>query len=374
MITSSIRSLACLLAILSCFALASCKDEKASAPPPTAPTSGTLPAGTGEAATAKFDKPLHADGDIRIELITNGTSPFWDALGKGQEAEKKTLDKCTATWEPPTSTDTAAQKMTFEAALAKDNNGIGVSVIDADAFTSVIDSAIDKGIPVITFDSDSPKSKRLVYIGTNNYEAGKRAGEAAVKLFPTGGKVVAFVGNMSAANARERYQGFLDAVKGHNIDALQDPYEDNKEVGRAHQNVGEAITKYGDKINGFVGLYSYNGPAIVDELVKQNLRSKMKIICFDAEEKTIANLQKGLVDVTVVQKPYEFGRISTRLLYLINRKGLSAALDELKPDLEKNGMTLDKAKGIIDTGVEIVTPQNSAPFLKKVHDLGLKST
>jgi ribose transport system substrate-binding protein len=372
MTTPSIRNLGFAIAIAACLGLASCKDEKTpTTNTPTLPTNAAPPA--GESAAAKFDKPLRPDGDVRIELITNGTSPFWDALDKGLDAEKGVL-KVTATREAPTCTDTAAQKQTFEAAIAKENNGIGVSVIDADAFAPVIDSAIDKGIPVITFDSDAPKSKRLVYIGTNNFEAGKRAGEAAVKLFPSGGKIVAFVGNLSAANARERYNGFMEAVKGHNIEALQDPYEDNKDSGRARLNVAESITKYGDKINGFLGLYSYNGPAIVDEVEKQHMRNKVKIICFDAEEKTIANLGKGLVDVTVVQKPYEFGRLSLQLLYLINRKGLSAALDEMKPELEKNGMTLDKDKRIIDTGVEVVTPQNKDPFLKKVHDLGLKST
>src|SRR5262249_36941631 len=147
-----------------------------------------------------------------------------------------------------------------------------------------IDDAIDKGIPVITFDSDSEKSKRLVYLGTNNYEAGKHAGEEAVKLLPNGGKFVTFVGNMSAQNARDRYQGFLDAVKGHNIEPLQEPFQDKADkTGAAYRNVADSITKYGDKINLFLGLWAYNGPAIVDEVKKANIRSKVKIVCFDGD-------------------------------------------------------------------------------------------
>src|ERR1044071_3745415 len=95
MSTLSIRNLAFAVAIAACLSLASCKDEKPpSTETPTLPSKSAAPS-TGESATAKFDKPLKADGDVRIELITNGTSPFWDALDKGLDAEKGVL-KCTA--------------------------------------------------------------------------------------------------------------------------------------------------------------------------------------------------------------------------------------------------------------------------------------
>ena len=104
-------------------------------------------------------------------------------------------------------------------------------------------------------------NKRLAYIGTNNFEAGKIAGQETVKLFPNGGKLVAFVGNMGAQNARERYNGMKEALKGHNIEFLQEPFTDDKDAAKARRNVGDAITKYPGKIDGFLGLYSYNGPA-----------------------------------------------------------------------------------------------------------------
>ena len=350
-------------------ALTSCKDEKPSVAPAN-PTPSTV-ANTGTGATA-FDKPLKPEGDLKLQIITNGISPFWDAMQKGMEAEKAVL-KCDATRQSPEKADNNAQKQVFDNAMAANVNGIAVSTIQADAFASVIDAAIDKGVPVITFDSDSEKSKRLAYIGTNNFEAGRAAGVEAVKLFPSGGKVVAFVGNMSAQNARDRFNGFKKGVEGHKIDVLNDqPYEDDKDVGRARRNVQDAITKFGAQINGFLGLYSYNGPAIVDEVEKSNLLHKVKIICFDGEPKTLKNLADGKVDVTVVQKPYDFGVLATRLLYLINRKGYKAAMEELKPDLEKNGMKVDGNN--IDTGVDVITPTNSKDFLQKLKEKGLEST
>ena len=344
--------------------LASCKQPDTT-PTPDAPH--------GQAATASvFEEPRKPEGPLKIRLITNGISPFWDAMGKGVDAVKGELN-VDATWLAPQQPDNNAQKRAFEDAIAAGVDGIAVSPIQADAFAPVIDEAIEKGIPVITFDSDSGKSRRLVYIGTNNYEAGLRAGEAAAKLMPDGGSLVGFVGNMSAQNARDRYKGFTDAINGSKLTMLQDPYEDDKDaVGRAHRNVGDAITKYGAKLNGLLGLYSYNGPAIVDEVQKAGVLGKVRIICFDGEPKTLTNLGTGLVDATVVQKPYEFGRLSTKLLYLINRKGLKAALTDMDAELGSLGMK--RKDNIIDTGVEVVTKENAAEFLKKLKDKDLQST
>lgn len=346
------------------------------------PAAGTIPTTPGTSAAAKtpasseaFNKPRKADGPVLIKVITNGSDPFWDTMGAGLTVGiKESGAAAGSNWLPPSGTDNNSQKAVFDQQLSANADGIAVSPIKADAFASVIDAAIDKGIPVITFDSDAPTSKRLAYIGTNNYEAGKVAGAEAVKLFPNGGNFVAFVGNMSADNAKQRYQGFVDATKDHKIAVLQEPFEDDKDTARARRNVADSITKYGDKINGFLGLYAYNGPAIVDEITKAKLRSKVKIVCFDGVQGTLENLKKGLVDIAVVQKPYEFGRISAKLLVLINKKGYDAAMKELQPELEKAGMKVDLEKHVIDTGVTVVTEKNAAEFVKDLNAKGLKSS
>jgi ribose transport system substrate-binding protein len=364
-------------------ALAGCdpnKNSATNATPNSTNSAGTetkpnTPATTSNSSAA-FNTPRKATGPVLIKVITNGSDPFWDSMGIGLQDGVKTVQADPkSNWIPPNGTDNNSQKTVFEQQLASNADGIAVSPIQADAFKPVIDAAIDKGIPVLTFDSDSPDSKRLAYIGTNNFEAGKVAGEEVVKLFPNGGNFVAFVGNMSADNAKQRYEGFIAATKDHKIVMLQAPFEDEKDqVGRAHRNVADAINKYGDKINGFLGLYAYNGPAIVDEVQKAGIRAKVKIVCFDGVQRTLDNLSKGLVDITVVQKPYEFGRVSALLLNGINRVGFDAAMKELQPQLEKEGMKVDMDKHIIDTGVTVVTPKNAEEFIKALHAKGLKST
>ena len=335
------------------------------------PQSGSNTAPPGGEKMQKSGAEVVA-GAPTFKVITNGISPFWDSMGKGLDAAKDEV-KVKADWAGPSPAEHNAQVKLFKDAVAAKVDGIAVSPIDAGAFAATIDEAVAGGLNVITFDSDSPDSKRLAYIGTNNYEAGKRAGEEAVKLFPQGGKLVAFVGNMGAQNARDRYQGFQDAIKGKNIEFLQEPFEDNKDKGRARKNVEDAITKHQGKVNGFVGLYSYNGPAIVAAVEAAGMLGKVKIVCFDGEPDTLRNLENGKVDVTVVQKPYEFGRLSIMLLNELKKdKDLDKALAALKPELDKQGM---QVKGnSIDTGVEVITPSNAKPFLESLKQKGLEST
>jgi ribose transport system substrate-binding protein len=319
-------------------------EQQASAPPP-----GGAPA--GPTSTEK----------VKIKIITNGVSPFWDPMQVGMNRAGQKYG-CETSWSGPANAQIPDQKRMVEDAISSKVDGLAVSAIDAAALTPTIDQAVDAGILTITFDSDAPKSKRLIYIGTNNFNAGKAAGEEAKKLFPNGGKLIGFVGNLSAENARERVDGFKDGIRGSKIEVV-DVREDNKDPSRARKNVEDAIQARKD-IDGFLGLYSYNGPAIVDAVSAANARARYKIITFDAEPKTLQALDGGKIDFTVVQKPYEFGRLSVEFLYKAKTEGVDKAKQELKVP----------ANGLVDTGVELVSPKNIGDFRKRMEALGVKSS
>ena len=359
-------------------ALVGCNDKPSSDSAGTTPSS-TSPTKTGDSSTPPSNAANTGSagaGSGTYKVIVNGISPFWDSMGKGLEQESKDL-KVKADWQAPNPAEHNAQVKIFNDTLSAKVDGIAISPIEAKAMATTIDKAIAEGTPVICFDSDSATSKRLAYIGTNNFEAGKAAGLEAVKLFPNGGKLVAFVGNMGAQNAQERYAGFKEGLKGSKVEFIAEPFEDNKDKSKARKNVEDVITKYQSQgLNGLVGLYSYNGPAIVGAVDAAGItRDKMKVICFDGEPETLKNLAANKVDVTVVQKPYEFGRLSVMLLnYIHQDKGIDKALLDLKPELDKQNMKLDTANHIIDTGVDVVTPANAQPFLQKLKEKGLEST
>jgi ABC-type sugar transport system substrate-binding protein len=152
---------------------------------------------------------------------------------------------------------------------------------------------------LITFDSDAPKSKRLLYIGTNNYEAGKVLGAHIVKLLPNGGKIAVFVGTLSADNAAQRLAGVEAALKGHNI-TIVDKREDNTDRAKARSNVEDIVNARSD-LNLVVGLYSYNGPAIASALESLGKKGKVLAAVFDEEDGTLDGVASGVVSATVVQ-------------------------------------------------------------------------
>jgi ribose transport system substrate-binding protein len=207
---------------------------------------------------------------------------------------------------------------------------------------------------LITFDSDAPKSKRLLYIGTNNYEAGKALGGEIVKLLPKGGKMAVFVGTLSADNAAQRLKGIVDATAGKNIEIV-DKREDNTDRAKARSNVEDIINAHSD-LNLVAGLWSYNGPAIASAIEALGKKGKVLAAVFDEEEGTLNAIKSGVIACTVVQKPFEFGYQSSKWMHELATKG-EAAKQALPPS------------GIIDTGVEVINQANAEAFQKSLAEM-----
>src|SRR5262249_3570130 len=144
--------------------------------------------------------------------------------------------------------------------LAGGVDGIAISPKDPDNQTDLLNEAASHAL-LICQDSDAPKSNRACYVGTDNVAAGRQAGELIKKALPNGGKIMVFVGYKDAQNARERFGGIQEVLKGTNISVI-DVRTDETDPIKAKSNVKETILNYPD-VACLVGLWSYNGPAIV---------------------------------------------------------------------------------------------------------------
>ncbi|HEY3414548.1 MAG TPA: sugar-binding protein [Armatimonadota bacterium] len=361
------------LALISAAIISSCGNK-------TATPAGSGAGGSGPAAdlqppaaaqppsaevTKLFEAPRKPSGPLKFQIISNAQSAFWEAARTGMKDEARALG-VEATFNAPDKSEVPQQRRLLEDAVSKGVDGIAVSAMDPEALEPIINELMMKGkppVPIITIDSDSPASHRLAYIGTNNFQAGKAAGEAALKFLPKGGDIVAFVGNKGAANATERVNGFRSVTEPHGIKVIA-VMEDRTDKTLARKNVEDVINKYGDKVAGFLGVWAYNPPAIVAAVQSAHKRAQYKIFCFDLEPGTIDALKAGQVDYTIVQKPYKFGSLGIQFLTEINRKGLAAAQAELKMP----------ANGVIDTGVTVVTKDNVDKFVADLNKLGIKSS
>jgi ribose transport system substrate-binding protein len=251
------------------------------------------------------DKPLN------LAFLTNNPSDFWTIARAGCDQAQKELPNVKVEFKMPADGTAAEQTRIFDDLLVKGIDGIALSPVDPANQTAMIDKGTEKAL-IITQDSDAPKSKRSFYVGTDNVAAGRQAGELIKKAIPQGGKIMMFVGKRDAQNAKERIQGIEETLKGSNVQIIDVRADDTDRV-RAKQNVADTLVKYPD-IACLVGLWSYNGPAIINATKDAGKIGKVKLVLFDEENDTLQGVKDGAVEATVVQNPYEFGRQAVTLM------------------------------------------------------------
>ena len=287
-------------------------------------------------------------GDFKIVILTNGSSPFWDACDKGlQDAGQKLGVRVELVRND--ATEGGQIRRLEQLATQSDVKGIGVSVLESQAsgVLEQMQALRAKGVKIITVDSDGPREGREAFVGTNNLEAGRELGRLAAQLRPDGGKAVAFVGLLGAQNARERIQGFKEGL-GKKIE-LVDSLEDGVNESKARNNVTAAIQNHPD-VNILAGIWSYNAPAITDVISANGRRKDFTIVAFDAEPIALAAMDQGMIDAMVVQNPYDMGYTGATLLHRLIT-GDQAGVDELL-----------KGGDVVDTGLKVVVPNDASPI------------
>ncbi len=247
----------------------------------------------------------------RLAFITNNASDFWTISRKGTEKAAAELPNVDIDFRIDGEGTAAEQQRIVDDLLAKGIDGIAISPKDPANQTPMLNRAAQQAL-VITQDSDAPNSNRACYIGTDNVEAGRQAGGLIKEALPQGGKIMLFVGSLDAANAQQRYQGIKEALQGTNIQIL-DVRTDDADRVHAKENAADTLVKYSD-IAALVGLWSYNGPAIVGAVRDAGKVGKVKIIAFDEEDETLSGIKDGSIYATVVQQPFEFGYQSMKLM------------------------------------------------------------
>jgi ribose transport system substrate-binding protein len=240
-----------------------------------------------------------------VAFIPNASSQYWDIVHKGCEKAQAELPDVVVNFKIPYDGKTETQNRLVREALDKDDaDAIALSPIDPTTQKKAINDAAHRTV-VMTQDSDAPDSNRVLYIGADNRAAGRQAGELIKKALPQGGKIMAFVGKREVQNAKERFDGLKESLQGSNVEVI-DLLTDDADLSQARDNAYQTLKKYPD-IAGMVGLWSYNGPAILKALKLENRQGKVKIVCFDDEQETLEGIKEGTIFGTVAQQPFECG-------------------------------------------------------------------
>jgi ribose transport system substrate-binding protein len=300
---------------------------------------GAIALATLVACTQQADKtaapasaaPVAAAGakKYHFAFVTNNSSDFWKIAAAG--VRKAEVDfGVKAEMFIPLKGEVSDQQHFLEDILVQDFNGVAISPLTPDSMTSLLDRVADK-MPLVCHDSDAPKSKRKSYIGTNNVVAGRAAGEAGAAALKaagiTKGKVAIFVGRIDVANAAERKQGVEEVLSKNPALDILPVFLDGTDRSKAKKNVEDALVRYPDLVL-TIGLWSYNGGCLSSSIGASARAKKPIIISFDEEEETLKAVQDGIIDSTIVQKPFEFGYQSMKLLKdLADGKSVPAVVD-----------------------------------------------
>lgn len=271
----------------------------------TALLAGCGKGGTGTTTGATPAKKL------KLAFVSNNAANFWSFARAGCNAAAAALGNVDVDFRITGSGSSAEQTQILNDLVANGVNGIAVSVDDPDNQAAFLNKIAAQTL-LITTDSDAPKSKRVAYIGTDNVAAGVQAGEMIKQCLPNGGKIMLFVGHSDAQNAVERADGIKKALAGSNVQIIDTRTDDTDPV-RAQKNAEDTLVKYPD-VGCLVGLWNYNGPAILNAVRDAGKIGQVKIVCFDDEADTLSGIASGAIYGTVVQNPFEFGKDAVTLM------------------------------------------------------------
>ena len=269
-------------------------------------------------------------GKKKLAYVTNGVDPFWNTATAGvRAAEKKFGVECEVLMPPKGVVD---QKRMVEGLLARGVDGIAISSIDPKNQIDLINEAAAR-CPLITHDSDAPESKRLCFVGMDNYKAGRAAGKLVKTALPQGGKVMIFVGRLEQLNSQQRRQGVIDELldrpaetTGATMKAdpngapltggkftVLDTRTDNFDYARAKANAQDAMASVPD-LACMIGLFAYNAPQCLEVVKEAGKIGSIKIVSFDEQEAVLQGIADGAVAGTISQQPYYYGFESVRIL------------------------------------------------------------
>ena len=176
-------------------------------------------------------------------------------------------------------------------------------------------------------DSDARASKRLFFIGTNNYQAGVIGGQRLAKELHDKGNVVVFT-MPEQANLQDRLRGYRDALEGHPQIKITQVVDIKGDPRVAFDSSTQMVGKEKDKVDAFVCLEAQAGKEVATVLSTNKVTGKV-IVAMDTDPDTLDWIKKGVIAATISQKPYTMASVGLRNY----QRPLSPQANEPRPEL-----------------------------------------
>jgi ribose transport system substrate-binding protein len=304
------------------------------------------------------NKALNSDtGESRDQyfLVTVNTQvPYWQTAASGFTKAASEM-QVQGTVAGPGNYDPKAEQQEFRRVVQLKPAGILVSPADPDLMKPDIDAAIAAGIPVVTVDADSSASKRLSFIGTDNYEAGRMGGEIVSRSLQGNGSVAIFT-MPEQTNLNERYRGYMEILTAYpHITVL--PVVDIKGDPQIAFEQTQKLIAGKDKVDAFVCLDALGGKGVAKALSASKVTGKT-VIAMDSDPETLEWIRKGYVQGTIAQRPFTMGFVGLKMLDDLHRH---------RPRSLNVGWAKDPFAPVptfVNTGVIWIDKQNLDAFIR----------
>src|ERR1022692_4492860 len=296
----------------------------------------------------------HEVAETYVLVSSNTKIAYWQEAAEGLRAAGRELGVKVEMVGPETY-DPKAEKEEFLSVVQRKIpvSGILVSAADPELLRDAIDTASAAGIPVVTIDSDSPKSKRLTFVGTNNYVAGQMSGDLLVKEL--GGKgSVAIYSIPGQSNVDERMEGCKRVLARYPAIKILPVIDMAGDPAKAFDGTRNLIAQGKTAPDAFVCLEALSCKEVADVLDRASIKDKT-IIAMDTAEGTLEWMRKGMIRATIAQKPFTMAYFGTRVL---------DDFHHAKPTPDANSLqgTRSHVPVFVDTGATLVDKSNMASF------------
>jgi ribose transport system substrate-binding protein len=297
----------------------------------------------------------HESSEYFVFVAANLQVPYWQAAGAGF-AKAGAQFKVRTDFVGPNTYDPKAELDALDQAVQHKATGILLGVTDPALLSDSIDKAIAAGIPVITMDSDSPASKRLFFIGTNNYQVGMTGGLRLAQELKGKGNVVIFT-MPDQHNMQDRLHGYRDAFERTPDIKITRVVDIQGDPRIAFDTTTEIIGKEKDQVDAFVCLEAQSGKEVAGVLNSYHVTGKV-VMAMDTDAETLELIKNGVIAATISQKPYTMAFVGMQMLdTLYHHKPRS-----LETDWSTDAFAPIPA--FVDTGSELIDKSNVDAFLQ----------
>ncbi len=246
-----------------------------------------------------------------IVKVNNANYDFWELSRKGAETAVKELNCEFIYTGANDEKDSETQVKKIREAIDNNASAIIVAAINTEETNEIIEEAYLKGIKIITMDSDINSDIPRVFIGTDNFEAGKEMGTKMVELLNGEGEVAVVNFLAGASTADYRYEGFKKEVEdSSNIKIIANEYCD-ADVNNSYE-ITKNLLLSKPNLKGIYGTNQQSLEGIARAIKELEKQQEVAVVGFDSSLSIIKNIENDVIKAVVVQKPFNMGYLSVK--------------------------------------------------------------